>query len=352
MKEVLVNHLACPSCLSPLALADPRRQGGEIVEGRLCCRQCRGVEFPIRGGIPRVLKGADVEATKALTQASFSEKWKRARHYRQIAGGFYTQWFLDRYGFADRAALEAFLRGMSAILDAGTGTGRDTEMYATASEAQVFGIDLSLGVEHAYADLGRLGNAHFLQADLTWPPFRDGSFDLVSCDQVIHHTPDTRASLARLVRLVRPGGWIAFYVYRRKGPIREFCDDYLRAQTTRMSEEACLEFSRQITALGRSLAEMKVTVTIPVDIPLLGLTAGQVDLQRFFHWHAFKCFWNPAFDWDTNVMVNFDWYHPTDAHRHTPDEVRAWCRDLGIVIRHWSEVEAGISVLGQVGRSA
>ena len=27
-------------------------------------------------------------------------------------------------------------------------------------------------------------------------------------------------------------------------------------------------------------------------------------------------------DWDTNVITNFDWYHPLHAHRHTEDEVR------------------------------
>lgn len=348
MRVGLLAHLACPACGSRFDLADAHREDREIREGRLVCPRCGGAGFPVRDGIPRILKEFGGETTKAQTQASFSEKWKRARRYREITGGFYTQWYLDRYGFGHRDALRAFLKGMSAILDAGTGTGRDTEIYATHSDAQVFGIDLSTGIEHAYADLGWLPNAHFLQADLTWPPFPDGMFDLVSCDQVIHHTPDTRAALARLVRLVRPGGWIAFYVYRRKGPIREFSDDYLRAQTTRMNEEACLEFSRQITALGQSLAEMQATLTVPQDIPLLGLKAGQYDLQRFFHWHLFKCFWNPEFDFDTNMMVNFDWYHPLDAHRHTAEEVRTWCRDLGITIRHVSEVEAGTSVLGQV----
>lgn len=349
MKDTQLEYLVCPTCRSRFELADVVRQGGEIRQGCLLCPRCRGGGFPIRDGIPRMLKDLAGEATKAQTQGSFSEKWKRARHYRQIAGPFYTRWFLERYGFGDGDALRVFLKRMSAILDAGTGTGRDAEMYATHADAQVFAIDLSMGIEHAYADLGWLPNAHFLQADLTWPPFPDGLFDLVSCDQVIHHTPDTRASLARLTRLVRPGGWIAFYVYRRKGPIREFCDDYLRAQTTRMTEEECLEFSRRITELGRSLAEMKVTVTVPQDIPLLQLKAGQYDLQRFFHWHLFKCFWNPEFDLETNVMVNFDWYHPQDAHRHTPEEVRTWCRELGIAIHHCSEVEAGISVLGRVG---
>ena len=27
----------------------------------------------------------------------------------------------------------------------------------------------------------------------------------------------------------------------------------------------------------------------------------------------------------SNVITNFDWYHPLHAHRHTPEELRAWC---------------------------
>ena len=40
-----------------------------------------------------------------------------------------------------------------------------------------------------------------------------GAFDVVYSSGVLHHTPDPRASFARLVRLVRPGGTIVLGVY-------------------------------------------------------------------------------------------------------------------------------------------
>jgi SAM-dependent methyltransferase len=186
-----------------------------------------------------------------------------------------------------------------------------------------------------------------VQADLQRPPFPERYFDFIACDQVIHHTPDTRASLGALVRHLAPGGHLAFYVYKVKGPIREFCDDYIRARTTRMSVEECLEFSEAMTRLGRALSDLKVEVEVPQAIPLLGIPAGRIDVQRFVYWHVFKCYWNDGMDWTSNLVTNFDWYHPLHAHRHTEEEVRAWCAELGLGIERLNVVEAGISVLAR-----
>ncbi len=41
-----------------------------------------------------------------------------------------------------------------------------------------------------------------------------------------HHTDSTRAALEAVARLLAPGGRLLFYVYRRKGPVREFTDYY------------------------------------------------------------------------------------------------------------------------------
>jgi hypothetical protein len=42
--------------------------------------------------------------------------------------------------------------------------------------------------------------------------------------------------------------------------------------------------------------------------------------------------------------VNFDWYHPRYAHRHTPEEVLQWCREEGLQVEHWDVQESGITV--------
>jgi SAM-dependent methyltransferase len=53
----------------------------------------------------------------------------------------------------------------------------------------------------------------FIETDLTRPALRPGSFDVVYCSGVLHHTPDPRGSFARIARLARPGGMIVLGLY-------------------------------------------------------------------------------------------------------------------------------------------
>ena len=306
-----------------------------------------GREYPVIDGVPILLLPETWALGQAETRESFSEKWRRAPNYREATRAHYVQWYLDRYGFETLDRLRSFLSSKRRILDAGTGHGRDVEVFAQNSSAAVFGVDISDGIYNAYHDLGQLQNLHLIQADLGRLPFEEGFFDFISCDQVIHHTPDARESLGRLVRHLAPGGHIGVYVYKKKGPIREFCDDYIRQFTVGMPADECLKISEAITKFGRSLSDLGVTVDVPEDIPILEIKAGKYDLQRFIYWHVFKCYWNDTIDWDSNVITNFDWYHPLHAHRHTPEEVRAWFEEIGLDVVHFQVVDSGISVLGQ-----
>jgi len=52
-------------------------------------------------------------------------------------------------------------------------------------------------------------NIHFVCADAGELPFRDAAFDCVAIFAALHHFADPRTVLARLGRLVRPGGFVA-----------------------------------------------------------------------------------------------------------------------------------------------
>lgn len=347
MKVSLVDFLRCPVTREPLQLVSVLACGdGEEVQSGLL-RTNAGREYRITGGVPIMLAPETWARGQAETRESFSEKWRLAPNYREATRTHYVQWYLDRYGFQTLEGLQRFLSSKRRILDAGTGHGRDSELFSQNSRAMVFGIDLSDGIYNAYRDLGHRNDLHLIQADLGQLPFDEQFFDFISCDQVIHHTPDTHLSLSRLVRHLAPGGHIGVYVYKVKGPIREFCDDYIRKFTVGMPVDECMKISEEITKFGKSLSDLGVTIDVPEDIPILGIQAGKYDLQRFIYWHVFKCYWNDTMDWDSNVITNFDWYHPLHAHRHTPEEVRAWCEELGLDVVHFQVVDSGITVLAQ-----
>jgi SAM-dependent methyltransferase len=352
MKPSLLEYIVCPADGQPLALDDSRCEAGELVDGALTCRM--GHRYAVTGGVPRLLSTETLAEAAKMTQQSFSAKWKRIPDFghEDASREIYVNWYLQRYGFGTIERLREFLADKRTVLDAGTGLGRDALLYGENTPGQVFALDMSESIDFAYQHVGHLPNVHLLQADLTALPFREGFFDYVASDQVLHHTPNTARSFKYLTGYLAPGAQIAVYVYKKKAPIREFSDDYLRRHYTQSSEEECYAFSRAITRLGKALSDLKIELNVPEDIPLLGISAGRQNLQRFIYWNMLKCYWNDSLDFETNVMTNFDWYHPRYAHRHTAEEVRNWCQETGLEIVHFDEIESGISVRARKPRDA
>ncbi len=130
------------------------------------------------------------------------------------------------------------------ILDAGTGVGNSAKLFSSNPNANVFAIDASESVIFAYKKYRNLANIHFLQADIRKLPFKKNFFDFICSDQVLHHTKDTESSFKILTKLLAKNGIILIYVYKIKGPMREFADNFTRESTVKMTEKQCIEFSK------------------------------------------------------------------------------------------------------------
>jgi SAM-dependent methyltransferase len=347
MDRSLVERLIDPASGEPLGLIGAKEDSeGRIESGEL--RSASGRTFPIQGGIPRFVKADD--ASQEQTADSFGYKWNRQDSYDSPAmRKMLTDWQHERYGFESRDAMRRFFSGHRRILDAGCGSGLSISLWMDPewrgeSEAQYFGADISNAVDVAYEKLDRCPGAHFIQADLMDLPFERESFDAVWSDGVLHHTPSTRAGLEAITKMIRSGGEAMFYVYLKKGAIREFTDDYVRGVLSEMSPGEAWEALRPLTALGQALANMKAEIDLPEDIPYLGIKAGKLDVQRFVYWNMAKVFWRDDYSFEENHHINFDWYHPKCSHRQTEEQVRSWCRELGLEIKHANVQESGITI--------
>jgi SAM-dependent methyltransferase len=92
------------------------------------------------------------------------------------------------------------------VLDAGCGSG--ATMQELTPYGEVRGIELS--PEAAEVARGRGHNVTIGRLEeLPWP---DQTFDLVTCLDVIEHTPDDRLTLEELRRVTRPGGYLVVTV--------------------------------------------------------------------------------------------------------------------------------------------
>ncbi len=96
----------------------------------------------------------------------------------------------------DRLPLPADAR----ILDAGCGSGR------TLEELVDYGTVSGLELDPAAAAVARgRGCGEIQEGRLEQLPWPDATFDLITCLDVIEHTPDDRVTLAELRRVTRPG---------------------------------------------------------------------------------------------------------------------------------------------------
>jgi uncharacterized protein len=229
LKPSLVDFLECPAgCDSSLSLREDLRDGPEILEGALTCREC-GVTYPIEEGIPRMLPAslspagdpeitpqADPEAVEAVRRkrSEMEARDAQVEEYDQM-------WHLNLFGLLEVPAtlLNLGLGSDHLLLEGGCGTGRMTREFASRCREQV-SIDFSWeSLRVCAAKLRRSGtqNVHLAQADLCALPFRSDLFDRVVSCQVLEHipTPSARdAAVSELGRVLRPDGNLVLSAYQ------------------------------------------------------------------------------------------------------------------------------------------
>lgn len=340
MNDYLLKRLRDPVGHGAVRLAS-----GDLNEGVLTSDA--GRTFPVRRGIPRFVITED--AGQLQTRDAFGFKWaKRDTYDSPAVQKSCADWYSRKYGFGTMDAFTAYFNARKLILDVGCGAGQASSLFlrdpSWTGRAQWIGADISSAVDVAWDRLHDVAGTHYVQADALQLPFADGSFDTVFSEGVLHHTPSTRAALLSAARVVAKGGELLFYVYRKKAPLREFADDYIRAEIAPLTDEAAWDAMRSLTRFGQALAELKATVEVKEKVPLLGIEAGTFDVQRLLYYNVVKMYWNPTLSFEENVHVNFDWYRPRYAFRQTADEVRAWCAEAGLDVRWFNEEESGFSV--------
>ncbi len=373
LRNELVGMFICPICESRLRLKVLSRVRKD---GVLRC--ANGHAYPVIQGLAKILVGglesdysefvaqyrdvlesenivfhseSDARVDSRQDQATFGEKWT-SKDSMGISDSspykaFMRGWMLRKYGWKDESDFTTELEGRRFILDAGAGLGREViNLAKSAPKSVVIGLEFSDCAVNAVKNVSSLPNAYIIQGDILNMPFAKGSFDFILSEGVLHHTPNTREAFQKCCKVLKKGGEIAFYIYRKKGPLREFADDYFRQIMQNASAEEKWKIAESITAMGKALSDARAVVRITQDIAALGIKKGDFELQRFVYYNFLKCFWNDHLPFDENSIINFDWYAPLHAHRHTENELRAWCKENSVEIVWFHGEDSGYSVRG------
>lgn len=305
-------------------------------------------DFVEVGGIPR--QKALYTASQAQTADAFGYKWaKRETFESPQVEAFSRQWMVDRYDGITDAELRELVRGRK-LLDAGCGAGMGALLLfgEMLRECRYIGLDISSAVEIAAARFGERDiPAEFIQASLTEVPRELGNFDMIWAEGVLHHTDASEASFDYLAARLNPGGVFMFYVYAKKAPVREYVDDMVRDKIASMPNEDAWKAVESLTRLGIALGELNVEIDVPEPVALLGIPAGRASLQRLLYNYFFKAFYRPEYTFAEMHHVNFDWYKPLNAHRHTPEEVQGWLAKNHLTASVFTVRPEGISVIAR-----
>jgi carbamoyltransferase len=196
--------------------ADPVTGEPLVVTATEARNTVRGTSYPVEDGIPRLF---------VLTEAEDA----RGRDVTEIVKQFYETTPFPNYDDLDnqRALIEKARAGLFArlldeqipfnarVLEIGCGTGQLTNFLAIGHRT-VLGVDVclnSLRLAQRFKNQNGLDRAAFAQTNLLRPGLRDGFFDVVISNGVLHHTADARRAFRRVSALVRPGGYLVVGLY-------------------------------------------------------------------------------------------------------------------------------------------
>jgi SAM-dependent methyltransferase len=250
--------LACPACEGPLS-------------EDWSCHAC-GARFDVADGIPNLRLPADVrtEAVRQFYEQAPFPGYPPRENLQVLRAR------AERSAFA--RLLDRAIPGDARIVEIGCGTGQMC-LYLARADRVLIGADLTRASLLLGATAARrfgLDRVQFVEMDLRQPGLKTGAFDVVYSAGVLHHTPDPRASFARIAQLARPGGAIVVGVYNA--------------------------FARIPSRLRRLVARLTQSRLVPFD-PVLRDRAS--DPERRQAWLR-------------------DQYQHPEEHRHTLGEVQHW----------------------------
>ncbi len=117
-------------------------------------------------------------------------------------------WFRGMREVFRRMALRELPSGIRDVLDVGCGTGANAEWMARTFGWRVACLDYAEeGLQHARR---RSVPRELVRGDIRCLPFRDASFDLLTCfDAIVHLAPgEEELAFREFARCLRPGGWL------------------------------------------------------------------------------------------------------------------------------------------------
>jgi len=333
MKPQFLKRLCCPKCRGDLAPAVfSESPEGSVKDGILLCNNC-SLRFPLANGIPVMLlfrtpfhgdferrfagqlagyDGAQWPAEppgpgEASVQDTFTDEWDPIAKDDDDLSFTYT---LDDLLKLNRAVWLKWIWKQEIVIGSalivGCGGGKEAEALAgLLPSTEIVGVDINLAVLRSGPRALANPRIHVVVCSLYALPFREGSFDLVYSQGVIHHNVSTRSAFASIAKFVRPGGFLFIWVYG--------LDDHL-------SKQGFTGFLSRVSWWIEKLLRPTISrCPRPLREPfffVLGLALHPLVLARVRNREIWRL--------KNTIHGLKDWLSPRHAHEHGFNEVIEW----------------------------
>ncbi len=194
----------CSKCLSQ-----------QVLTGTLSCSQC-GDTYPVIDGIPHLLIEHGGEKSKKWVEeerAWWDRRYAKLSHTVRIlrqhkAEGVPGNRDSERYHYLFKLLKDRLKSSL--IVEIGAGTSRYVASLLPPAEHSYFYIGTDISLQGLYLGRRLMPEGDFVLCAAGAMPFRDGVADVVLSLGVLHHIPDWKTSLPRLLDLLKDGGLFVF----------------------------------------------------------------------------------------------------------------------------------------------
>lgn len=217
--------------------------------------------------LPRVLE------TEVMDTAEEASEYNAMDH-SEVNRAFVEDWI--------RAWTAFFMpTGLTQVLDVGTGTALiPIEFCRHTDLVHIAAVDLAdemlLLAKRNVEAAGLEARIALERMDAKRLPFKDGEFDSVVSNSIIHHIPEPLVSLQEMIRVLRPGGML-------------FVRDLYRPESEEIVESlveryAGLETPRQKQLFRQSFHAALTVPEVEILLAGAGLSPSSVSMTSDRHW--------------------------------------------------------------------